>query len=288
MIQKDRLIIIAVIYNSYPETLQFVESIHRCFGSGIKLVLVDNSEISPDSFFTGKIKNHDFITYIKTEKNLGYFHGAEFGLMHFLGHNPHYPQWIMVCNVDITFETPSFLEHLTSFENISDLGVIAPSIISTKWKRDLNPFCIRPVSLKKLVFLRVIYSNILLHNGYVFLHYGKRFMKSIFSGKSGYRKGDGKEVERIYAPHGSCIIFNKKYFEKGGTLNHISFLFGEEIFLGETAKRLDLNILYVPELLVRHYEHSSIGNFISSKINKFYRQSIEDIINHYYDKTSGK
>jgi GT2 family glycosyltransferase len=282
MIQKDTLVIIAVIYNSYPETLQFIESIHRCIGSGINLILVDNSEISPDSFFTGKIKNHDFITYIKTDKNLGYFHGAEFGLMHFLGHDPHYPHWIMVCNVDIAFETPSFLENLTAFENYSDLGVIAPAIISTRWKKDLNPFCIHPVSLKKLEFLRFIYSNILLHNGYLLLHYGKRFVKLIFSQKSGNRRGDAKEMKRIYAPHGSCIIFNKKYFERGGTLHHISFLFGEEIFVGETTKRLDLNILYVPELLVRHYEHSSIGNFISSKINKFYKQSIEDIITTYY------
>jgi GT2 family glycosyltransferase len=280
MIQKDTLIIIAVIYNSYPKTLQFVESVHRCFGSGIKLILVDNSEISPDSFFTRKINSHDLIIYIKTEKNLGYFHGAELGLMHFLGHDPHYPHWIMVCNVDITFETPSFLEHLTTFENNSDLGVIAPAIISNHWNTDLNPFRLSRISLKKLYFYKIIYSNILFHNGYVLLHFVKKFMKGIFQWT--LASGNVISNQKIYAPHGSCIIFNKKYFERGGTLNHISFLFGEEIFVGETAKRLDLNILYVPELQVRHYEHSSIGNFISSKINKFYKQSIEDIITSYY------
>lgn len=282
MVQKNPLVILAVIYNSYPETIRFVESIDHCFDNGVKLILVDNSEIIPDSFFTERIQTYDFITYLKAGINLGYFHGANLGLMHFLEHNPDYPQWIMVCNVDLTFETSSFLENLASFENISDLGVIAPAIISDKWKTDLNPFCINRVPLKKLKFLRVIYSNILLHNGYVLLHYVKRFMKMIFYKKPEYSKDNSKEPKKIYAPHGSCIIFNKKYFQRGGTLNHISFLFGEEIFVGETAKRLGLNILYLPGFQVCHHEHSSIGNFISQKINKFYRQSIENVLASYY------
>ena len=103
-----------------------------------------------------------------------------------------------------------------------------------------------------------------------------------------HKKGEVKAVRKIYAPHGSCIIFNKNYFERGGTLDHISFLFGEEIFVGETVRNLRLNVLYIPEIKVRHYEHSSIGNVISRRINKFYRKSIDDIIYQYTGKNSGR
>jgi GT2 family glycosyltransferase len=105
----------------------------------------------------------------------------------------------------------------------------------------------------------------------------------LFYLKTDQKKPNRDIQEKIYAPHGSCIILNKNYFKRGGTLDHISFLFGEEIFVGETAKRLGLNVLYVSEIQVRHYEHSSIGNFISRKINKFYRQSIKDILASYYN-----
>lgn len=288
MTSEKPIVIIGVIYNSYQDAYRFIESINFCFGNEVKLILVDNSEIMPDLLFLEKIHDHDFITYIKTGKNIGYFHGAKSGLMHFLEYDHIYPQWIIVCNVDIIFETPKLLEKLGLYENIPDLGVIAPAIISNQWKTNLNPFRTSRIPLNKLYFYRVIYSNMLFHNGYVLIHYFKKFLKMMLHGIQVYRKDQADIAEKIYAPHGSCIIFNKKYFERGGTLNHISFLFGEEIFVGETARNLRLNILYVPEIEIRHFEHSSIGNFISPRINKFYRQSIEDIINQYSGKKYGR
>jgi GT2 family glycosyltransferase len=282
MTQKNPIVILGVIYNTYLETIRFIESIKCCFDNEVKLILVDNSDIPPDSFFTEKIHNSDFITYIKTEKNVGYFHGAKLGLMHFMENNHYYPQWTIVCNVDIIFETTLLSKKLGSYENIPDLGLIAPAIISNQWKTDFNPFHMSRISLKKLYFYQMIYSNILFHNGYILIHHFKKFMKMFFLMISAHRKSEINTTREIYAPHGSCIIFNKNYFERGGTLNHISFLFGEEIFVGETASGFGLKVLYVPEFKVRHYEHSSIGNFISHKINEFYKQSIEDIIKYYY------
>jgi GT2 family glycosyltransferase len=96
------------------------------------------------------------------------------------------------------------------------------------------------------------------------------------------RKGKVNIPGKIFAPHGSCIIFNKNYFERGGTLEPISFLFGEEMFIGETARRINLEVVYVPDLQVSHTEHSSFGNFISRRTNTYYRQSINDMIHYYY------
>lgn len=282
MAQKDPVVILGVIYNTFPETIRFIESIKLCFDNEVKVILVDNSEIPPDSLFTEKIHSCDFITYIKTEKNIGYFHGAKLGLMHFMENNPNYPQWTIVCNVDIFFETPLLSKKLDSFENVPDLGIIAPAIISDRWKTDFNPFRMSRISLKKLYFYQMIYSNTFFHNGYILIHHFKKSIKLFLLMISAHRKSEITAAREIYAPHGSCIIFNKNYFERGGTLDHVSFLFNEEIFVGETATRLGLKILYVPELKVCHYEHSSIGNFISRKINGFYRQSIEDIIMYYY------
>jgi len=278
--QKKPVLILGVVYKSWGDTIRFIDSVRRCFGNDVKVILVDNSETSPPSFFIEKIRNFDFTTYIKSEKNLGYFQGARSGLTYYLNNNPVIPQWIIVCNVDIIFESPQLMSKLDSYENIPDLGVIAPAIISDQWKTDYNPFRMSRISLKKLLFYRVIYSNILFHNGYILFHYIKRVMKLTWL-MNPIRKRDVKTGRNIYAPHGSCIIFNKKYLERGGTLDHASFLFGEEIFIGETARRVGLNILYVPDIIVRHYEHSSIGSFISYRINKFYKQSIADMIKYY-------
>jgi len=67
------------------------------------------------------------------------------------------------------------------------------------------------------------------------------------------------EVEPIYAAHGSFLAFHRSYFERGGTLGHGAFLFGEEIFVAETARRLGLAVLFEPRVIVEHAEHSSMG-----------------------------
>jgi GT2 family glycosyltransferase len=280
--QDKSVLILGVIYNSWKDTVRFVDSITCCFDREANLILVDNSEISPDPSFMDRIKEYDFITYIKSGKNLGYFQGARYGLNYYLKDNPVIPKWIIVCNVDIIFDTRLLMNKLRPCENIPDLGVIAPAIISDKWKTDYNPFRMERIPLKKLTFYRVIYSSILIHNGYILLHYLKKFSIKTWHKISANRRNPSSQSENIYAPHGSCIIFNKNYFEKGGTLDHPTFLFGEEIFVGETAGRLGLKLLYLPEIKVLHYEHSSIGNFISRRINKYYKQSIEDMINNFY------
>jgi GT2 family glycosyltransferase len=149
MAEKNPVVILGVIYNTHPETIRFIESIKLSFGNEVKLILVDNSENPPDSFFTEKIYSCDFVTYIKTEKNVGYFQGAKLGLMHFMGNNHNYPQWTIVCNVDIIFETLLLSKKLGSYENVPVLGMIAPAIISDHWKTDFNPFLMSRFSLKK-------------------------------------------------------------------------------------------------------------------------------------------
>jgi len=282
MTHEHRLVIIAVIYNSHPETLQFAESIGNCFDRVAQLILVDNSPDQPDATFTEKIRTYDFITYLRAGSNAGYFHGAEIGLQHYLENGNGYPEWIIVSNVDIIFQTPDFLKKLDAIDAGHDIGVIAPAIISKTWKTDLNPYLVSRIPLKKLQFLQAMYANPVIHNGYVLLYYLKKFLRMTF--RRGYSGAPGKtnQSQIIYAPHGSCIIFNHNYFERGGTLNHISFLFGEEIFVAETARQINMKVVYHPELQVCHDEHTSIGNFISGRINAFYRQSLKDILHQYY------
>ena len=288
MAHKYRLVIIAVIYNSHPETLQFVESVSHCFGNEAGVILVDNSPAKPGSSFTEKILTYDFITYLYPGKNTGYFHGAQYGLAHYLEKHQSYPEWIMVSNVDIIFETRGFLDILHVHETDADLGIIAPAIVSKKWKTDLNPFLTARIPVQKLHFLQAVYSNILIHNGYILIYWGKKIINMLAHRVMPTRKSRYTGSQTIYAPHGSCMLFNQRYFTKGGTLHHISFLFGEEIFVAETAQSIGLKVLYLPELKVIHDEHSSIGNFISGKINGIYRQSLKDIIAYYYNGKQSK
>ena len=61
----------------------------------------------------------------------------------------------------------------------------------------------------------------------------------------------------IYAPHGACVIFSKRFFSEGGSLDLPVFLFGEEICIAEAVRRLGLSVIYNPKLVLTHHEHQS-------------------------------
>jgi hypothetical protein len=90
------------------------------------------------------------------------------------------------------------------------------------------------------------------------------------------------EKRKIYAPHGSCLVFKDAYFNLGGTLDLPNFLFGEEIHVAENAARLGLDVVYDPELVINDFEHASVGFFVSPKINRYYRESVQAIMKQYY------
>ena len=51
------------------------------------------------------------------------------------------------------------------------------------------------------------------------------------------------------------MLFASSYFDKGGTLNYPSFLFGEELFVAEQARQLNLTTVFEPSLKIEHQQH---------------------------------
>jgi hypothetical protein len=88
--------------------------------------------------------------------------------------------------------------------------------------------------------------------------------------------------EEIYAPHGSFIALNRKYFESGGDLNYGAFLTGEEIFIAETARRLGLVIVYDSRLRVIHHEHATFARYTSRQLLAFLREATDYITDTFF------
>lgn len=280
MKQPD-ILIVSVLYNTYSETVRYLDSISGSAGAEIVLILVDNSNVEPPEEFTKRISEYPFLHYLKTTSNLGYFGGARAGISHFLTICPALPNWILVTNVDIVF-TSGFFNTLLQKKPENSIGIIAPSIISMQWNTDYNPAMMKRYSKARLRFYLCLYSSFLLHNAFLAAAYLKKWI----SGKKNGKMSSGGEhrsgLMQIYAPHGSCIIFHRNYFERGGSLEIPNFLFGEEVHVAERAKNLGLTVVYHPELIIHDYEHASIGFFVTPAINMYYKESIRGILDYYY------
>jgi hypothetical protein len=51
-------------------------------------------------------------------------------------------------------------------------------------------------------------------------------------------------------------------------LDHVPFLYGEELMVAETTRRLQLDILYDPRFRIMHVEHSTTGKSASARLHQ--------------------
>ena len=257
------VLLICVKYGADEETAQYLESVRRLRGQrGLQLLVVDNkSDGKIASMATGRNCN-----VVRAPENLGYFGGARHGLSLYLERNT-LPDWVIISNVDLAISDPKFLINLAKLEPMAPVGAVAPSIRSTLTGKEQNPFMrVRPSPLRMHIY-KWLFRNWLALNAYELASAAfHKVMSAIRHRQPSFSDSNQVLRETIYAPHGSFLILSRKYFDRGGDLQFPGFLFGEEIYIAESMRRLGLEVVYEPALKILHQEHRSTKLFRSRKM----------------------
>lgn len=276
MISK-KLALICINYNSYPHLVRFLNSIETSAqGSKIDLqvIVIDNSTNSVNSeVLSDFCESSDLSLRIIKTANVGYFPGAKIGLDDMSDAVKEF-DFISISNVDLTLDQ-FFFKRLGNIPIDESTGVIAPAIISEKRKDDLNPKIEYRPTRSSLERTLKIFSHVSLFFAY-------RLLSDIKSKLRGTNLSSRK-VE-MYAPHGSFIIFTKRYFERGGDFDYPRFLFGEEIFVGETCRELNLSIRHHPELVISDIDHGSTSLKSLRFLANEHVKSLNYLLNKYFRK----
>src|SRR5207247_1725944 len=124
-------------------------------------------------------------------------------------------------------------------------AIVAPDII-LKSRSGLpssnhhqNPCLTTRPSKLRMRFIWAMTRNHLLYTVFELLSSLRyRLLSSLVRLKSSGAPNTNEAGFPIYAPFGAFVMFHKDYFTAGGTLRYPGFLFGEEIYVGETARTL--------------------------------------------------
>jgi GT2 family glycosyltransferase len=282
-------LIIAVNYKTDEHARELARSLVSYSNQDVSVIFVDNSERDDPEAFTSMIHavNPD-VQCLHAPGNLGYFGGANFGLRNYLAHSA-LPEWVIICNVDIEFRDPGFFVTLRQLEAAGDIGVVAPRIWSARFHRDVNPKITQRPTKRRMVFYKVIFGNYYLQAAYEVLSVAKYGLKKqIRSARAHFHKRPAHNTTSIgttpiYAGHGSCMIFSRRYFVSGGNVEYPVFLFGEEIFVAETARGLGLSVVHCPQLWVFDKEHASTGGAMRSrKVAGFMNEATQYLAEKYF------
>jgi len=176
---------------------------------------------------------------------------------------------------------------LFTFYDNNAPAVVAPTIQCTSSTMDQNPLMQKRPGKFKMNFLKWVLHYYLTYIIFEILSLTKEklfFLKRRVTVK----KGDDAKVPSessprpIYAAHGAIMIFHRSYFEAGGNFDYGAFLFGEEIFVAETARQFGLQIMFDPRLRVMHHTHTSTGMIRNRKNAGYAREAIAYCVDHFF------
>lgn len=283
---KANILTICIHYHNTEEVIGFIKGLFaQHVNVAHEVVVVDNSgELTcKDEDLQELCRDNSPLIY-NPGKNMGYYGAASWGMNKYLEENP-LPDWVIVCNTDISFKDAHFFDKLLSYHQASPSAVISPIVFAESSGRVWNahtvvrPSCLR-VHLYKLILS--CYPTLFLYNILSLLK-GKMqdFLQWLLT-LAGFTNTLSNEPAVIYAPNGAYTIFNRSYFEAGGNLDHGSFLYGEEVFVAETVRRLGLNVLYDPRLKIIHRGRSTTNIFKSPQILRFKREAVTYYVNKFF------
>jgi len=276
MTDKKRMILLTIThFNNTKEVecfLRHISDFKLPYNWHIEIAITDNSNNLklPDKF-TPNIK-----VYMPLE-NIGYLKGCSFAFNKWIEESKFYPEWVVITNTDIKFDE-KFFNNLVNLILPEEVCCIAPDVLlENGYRQNAHKKC-RPGDFEMYAYT-LIYRNTFLTFILDNLYYYSCNLR---------RKLKDKKIklpsnfELIYAPHGSCFLLKKTFFEKGGNLNYKGFMYGEEIYIAEEIRKLNLDVAWVPELKVTHFKKSTTCKVLNEKKVRWRLEISKILWNDYF------
>jgi GT2 family glycosyltransferase len=276
---QAKAVIITVNYKAADSTLNFIESTSRLDGfTAVDVIIVDNGSADGSAArIRQSISNLVNVSLFESRVNRGYFGGANWALQQYLNRG-FMPDWVIVCNNDVVFPDSQFLVNLFQ-RDPSAAPVLAPAVIARLTGVDANPFLRRRPSNWQMLRYKFWLSHYYLM---WFKQWLAPYVRILRHQVREWRSGATEPMRtRIYAPHGSFIIFGRLFFDAGGTIDDGFFLYAEEFCVGETCYRLGLPVIHDPDLRVWHDAHQTTGRMLTRPIYDYQKHGLSYALRKY-------
>lgn len=238
--KKYDVIFVVLTYKAYQDLNEFCLSLNG-FKFTYKIIVIDAFFSEELSNKIKEISNKNNCIYLQIE-NKGYSYGNNYGIDYAVKNFDY--KYIIVSNPDIVLK--KFDINLLD----SSAAIQGPKII-TKNKKNQNPFRSHSFSFGEYVSYIGFKKNIKLFVWFnIIINKLLRYIYLINCCHS----------QKVYALHGSFLIFNKKTIEKYNPIfENKMFLFAEEDYLAYRMKKNKETIIYNEAIEVFHKEDGSVG-----------------------------
>ncbi|MCG6154847.1 hypothetical protein [Rubinisphaera margarita] len=270
------VIVLATHYHNQEEVLNFLtmlSQLRRPARCQLTVLISDNSRNWSPSSGHLPLSVH----VLRPDSNLGYLNGCQWAW----ANRPMKRvenSVLLITNTDLTFDD-SFLERLFELRFSENVGVIAPAVTLPDGEAQ-NPFLRHRPTAWRLAAYQWLFSG---SWGLRVLNSAARIRSSLVRARSKRKSKTSSDVpQRIYAAHGSVFLLREVFLEQGGKIGYGGFLYAEELHIAEQARRLQLDVLFVPELQAIHQGHAVTQQSSLARRAKFKSDSLKFIRRSYY------
>lgn len=209
---------------------------------------------------------------VQPQTNRGYLNGANVGITAFEERWEARPEWWIVANPDLRLSAP-FFQRLLKSSWPDSVALLGPDVREERaWPR--NPFHVQRPPARWVRSRVALFSSTQLAEAYVRAARVKRRVMDPPSVPA--------EPTRIYAPHGSLMVFHRRFFERGGTLEYEGVLYGEEIHVAEQIRQLGMDVLWAPSLTARHQGRRAVADIPAARRYRWWRESYAFLYQTYF------
>lgn len=264
--EKIDIVFIVLHYLTETDTLDCIESIYKNIDtSSFRIVVVDNA--SPNDSYQklkNKIECMNEVFLIKTEKNLGFANGNNFGIIY--ARKKWGIKYIAVINNDVQLMRGPFYEIIDEKYKKTEFAVLGPMVLTRDGYCNTSPISLDIPSQKQVEreirhFRRRRFINKYnLSKLYLFFLSIRDLLKK--------KQQDIKplfEDQKGVCLNGCFLIFSERFFDKFDGLDSRTFMYFEEPILLLHLKCNQLLSMYTPDIRIYHKECVST-NYDKQKI----------------------
>ncbi|MDB8558257.1 glycosyltransferase family 2 protein [Turicibacter sanguinis] len=242
-------------YNNYLDTIECIDSIiNNINHKNYHIVVVDNqSPNNSGKILLSKYFNHNKVTVILSDKNLGFAKGNNLGFEY--AKKKLNSDFIILINNDTEIHQEDFLKKIEKKYEMHSFAVLGPDIITLD-NIHQNPQKLIGYNMKAIVFQIIRYCTLLVLNILNLEHTIRKFISNKKYEKDVSLIEWNKEQINVQL-HGSCLIFSGEYIKLFDGLYDGTFMYLEEDILFYLCKKFNLKTVYSPEVQITHKEDLS-------------------------------
>lgn len=259
-------VFICTNYNNSHYTEGAVDTLIAGDNPPALIVVVDNdSRPEQQAELRRLVEGKPGVELLFSPENVGYFAGLNLGLRHARALVPDADAYI-VGNNDMEFPAEFGKQLARRADTIAARLVVAPNIVTVTGLRQ-NPHAIRPISRFRDLVLDGYAASFTLARLLTWI--ARRTQKATRRTDVDRHHDEGF----IFMGLGACYILSQRFMETVGELPAEVFLMHEEFFLSRRIAEEGETVYYVPDIVVTHHDHGSIGSVSSRLIWNHWRQS---------------